>query len=83
MLIVHIKADSHLQVCSNKKRISSDTKVHSHIWGGDKNMAWYVSLVLGLEIHSFAEIQVVHHAQPHSMNLHHSWIFTIFNQKVG
>ena len=32
--------------------------------GGDKNMVWFVGLVLGLGIHLFAEIQVVDHAQP-------------------
>ena len=31
--------------------------------GGDKNMAWFAGLVLGLEIHLFAEILAAHHAQ--------------------
>ena len=52
-----LKADSHLQVCSNKKRISRVIQKCTFIYGGgDKNMAWLVDMVLGLGIHLFAEI---------------------------
>ena len=52
-----VKVDSHLQVCSNKKKISRMIqKCMFTSGGGDKNMAWFVDLVLGLEIHLFAKI---------------------------
>ena len=52
-----LKADSHLHVCSNKKRISKVIQKYTFTYGGgDKNMAWFVGLDLGLENHLFAEI---------------------------
>ena len=53
----NLKVDSHLQVCSNKKRISKVIQKCTFTYGvGDKNMVWFEGLVLDLGIHLFAEI---------------------------